>query len=349
MSVVADPIHQTRQAVAGTAQRNWAKPVGESAPLTAKGEISIAPQNIEEITWSDVVDAVNPLHQLPVIGDVYRSITGEKISGMARVAGGFIFGGIAGGLVAALTAAYAEAHDDQSPGEQVVSQLLGNTPDTEETAEMAVADNEPSASQPEPQLARAGKADGDIPTVTITAEDSATAQNAASLASTAPTIAQAAPPPNFARTESAASITGATSPATSNAILPAVGNAAPLRERLNQKKQTSGFSDTPRPLSLSTFIDRLPANAATLSTQRAQNLELLQGVTGAPKPESLASAQKTSTVRERIIAEGPAIPPAAPQQQSNPLPADLVRDMMLQGLDKYAKLPAAHEAISASE
>ena len=346
MSVVADPIHQTRQAAAGAAPRNWAKPVGELAPQTAKGETSIAPQNIEEITWSDVVDAVNPLHQLPVIGDVYRAITGEKISGMARVAGGFIFGGIAGGLVAALTAAYAEANDDQSPGEQLVSQLLGATPDTEE---MAVAETEPSASQPEPQLARAGKADGDIPTVTITAEDSATAQNAASLASTAPTIAQAAPPPNFARTQSAASVAGATSPATSNAILPAVGNAAPLRERLNQKKQAPGFSDTPRPLSLSTFIDRLPANAATLSTQRAQNLELLQGVTGTHKSESLASAQKTSTVRERIIAEGPAIPPAAPQQQSNPLPADLVRDMMLQGLDKYANLPATHEAISSSE
>lgn len=347
MSVVADPIHQMRQVAAGATQRNWAKPVGEPTPQTAKGESSIAPQNIEEITWSDVVDAVNPLHQLPVIGDVYRSITGEKISGMARVAGGFIFGGIAGGLVAALTAAYAEAHNDQSPGEQLVSRLLGNTPETEE---VAVAETEPAASEPEPQLARAGKTGGDIPTITITAEDSANAQNAASVAPTAPTIAQAAPaPPSFARTESAASGAGAASPATSNAILPTMGNGAPLRERLNQKKQAPGFSDTPRPLSLSTFIDRLPANAATLSTQRAQNLELLQGVTGTQKPESMASAQKAATVRERIIAEGPAIPPAAPPQQSNPLPADLVRDMMLQGLDKYAKLPAAHESISASE
>jgi hypothetical protein len=45
------------------------------------------------LTFADLLDVINPLQHLPVIGDLYRSITGDTISAPARMAGGAIYGG----------------------------------------------------------------------------------------------------------------------------------------------------------------------------------------------------------------------------------------------------------------
>ncbi len=319
MSVVTDAINQTRQAVAGVASRNWARPAeAPGTVLTAKGTPSIAPQNIVEVTWKDAVDAINPLQQIPVVGEIYRGVTGEKISGIARVAGGFIFGGITGGMVAALTAAYAEANDDRSPGEQMVAALIGDpTPaDTAESqAQLAEARAAATQSPTPAPTTGSGMSDDAVPTVTITAQDTANLQAATPATLVAPaTVPQPAKPETVAATPS---------PGLTSSLIPGV----PLRERLNQKKPAAGFSDTPHPLQLSSFVDRMPANAAALTAARQQNLELQQGVTN-PTPTP------TATQLVRTVAT------TQPTTPHNPLPADLVRDMMMQALDKYEKLPS---------
>jgi len=43
--------------------------------------------------FADLLDVINPLQHLPVIGNLYRAITGDQISAPARLAGGTIFGG----------------------------------------------------------------------------------------------------------------------------------------------------------------------------------------------------------------------------------------------------------------
>ncbi len=45
------------------------------------------------LSFADLLDVINPLHHLPVIGELYRSITGDTISAPARMAGGTIYGG----------------------------------------------------------------------------------------------------------------------------------------------------------------------------------------------------------------------------------------------------------------
>ena len=45
------------------------------------------------LDFSDLLDVINPLQHLPIIGDIYRSITGDQISAPARMAGGTLFGG----------------------------------------------------------------------------------------------------------------------------------------------------------------------------------------------------------------------------------------------------------------
>jgi len=51
--------------------------------------------------WDDLLDVVNPLQHLPVVGTVYRSITGDKIGDVEKVAGDTLYGGPIG-LVSSL-------------------------------------------------------------------------------------------------------------------------------------------------------------------------------------------------------------------------------------------------------
>jgi hypothetical protein len=45
------------------------------------------------LSWDDVQDALNPLQHVPVIGTIYRALTGDDIAPAARMAGGTIYGG----------------------------------------------------------------------------------------------------------------------------------------------------------------------------------------------------------------------------------------------------------------
>lgn len=297
MSIVSNPINETRVTASWTAARNWAQqaPAG-AAPLehTAKGERSIAPQNTVALTWQDALDTINPLQQLPVVGEVYRGVTGSTISGLARVAGGFLFGGVAGGLVAALTAAFAEAHDGQGPGEQLVAALAG-------TGKREATDTVPTTAAP------------GVPVVTLTAQEDQR-QPAGDVVAVTTT------------TNNIAALGGA---ATDAATLSAIPGML-LRDRLNQKRPTPGLSSAPA--TLGSFIDRMPAGAAALSARQAQNLDLLQGVVNVPASTNALGISPTPPALA-------AASEAGGSARRNPLPANLVRDMMLQGLEKYDRLP----------
>lgn len=47
----------------------------------------------EAFGFGDLVDMINPLQHLPVIGHVYREITGDEIKPISRIIGGGVFGG----------------------------------------------------------------------------------------------------------------------------------------------------------------------------------------------------------------------------------------------------------------
>lgn len=330
MTTVTNPINLPHQPVPWTNARNWAaNPAATPSALTGKNTASIAPQNTVAPTWRDALDAINPLHQIPVVGEIYRGITGEKISGIARVAGGFIFGGIAGGLAAAMVAAYAEGHDDQGPGEQLVAALA-----QDKGASAAAPAATHSGAAPTTAVAAktgTGLPTDDIPTVTITAQDAANLQLPSQ-----PVFARQPAPETAAELTRSAEKTlaseGKTSVAAQDSIIPEVYTPPPLRDKLNAKRPTPGFSAAPRPLNLSSFIDRLPAQAASLSLNQPDNLALLQEVNAVPNPGTStppAGAALTPNARSQTTQNG----------GRNPLPPELVRDMMLQALDKYQKLP----------
>lgn len=55
----------------------------------------------EGITFKDVLDIINPLQQIPIIGSIYRELTGDTIKPGARLIGGGIYALGIGGIVSA--------------------------------------------------------------------------------------------------------------------------------------------------------------------------------------------------------------------------------------------------------
>lgn len=62
------------------------------------------PASEPDISFHDVLSAINPLQHLPVIGNIYRAITGDVINPVARVVGGALYGGPIGFMTAAVNA-----------------------------------------------------------------------------------------------------------------------------------------------------------------------------------------------------------------------------------------------------
>lgn len=72
--------------------------------------------------FGDVLEAINPLQHLPVIGSIYRSVTGSTIEPAARVIGGFLFGGLFGGA-SAVANSIVEGISGKDVGEHVIAMV----------------------------------------------------------------------------------------------------------------------------------------------------------------------------------------------------------------------------------
>lgn len=67
----------------------------ESALAYATSETTTQDKE-EPFGFGDLLDMVNPLQHIPLVGDVYRNITGDEIKPISRIMGGALFGGAAG-------------------------------------------------------------------------------------------------------------------------------------------------------------------------------------------------------------------------------------------------------------
>lgn len=80
----------------------------------------------DSLSFKDVLDVINPLQQLPIIGDIYRAISGDTISAGARIAGGFLLGGPLG-LVASAANAGLESATGSDLGQHLYAMLGGSS------------------------------------------------------------------------------------------------------------------------------------------------------------------------------------------------------------------------------
>ena len=77
-------------------------------------------------TFKDLLDVINPLQQLPIVGTIYRHLTGDHISPFSRVLGGFLIGGPIGAAASAVNAVVEQA-SGKDVGEQVLAAFQGNS------------------------------------------------------------------------------------------------------------------------------------------------------------------------------------------------------------------------------
>jgi hypothetical protein len=73
----------------------------------------------------DLVDVINPLQHIPVVGDLYREMTGDKIGVGARLAGGALYGGPVG-LIASAIGCIVEESTGHDIGGHVIALFKDN-------------------------------------------------------------------------------------------------------------------------------------------------------------------------------------------------------------------------------
>ncbi len=127
---IADHDHRTAQAEQYKSVQSWKKPktlsldsaLPNQAPqeiLTnleraARGDVdgfnsklsnAYAPNNLQPkvakqdaFQFKDVVDVVNPLHHIPIVGSIYREMTNDTIHPVSQIIGGGLYGGPVGAV-----------------------------------------------------------------------------------------------------------------------------------------------------------------------------------------------------------------------------------------------------------
>jgi hypothetical protein len=71
-------------------------------------EINASNGTPPSFSFGELLDIINPLHHIPIVSNIYRNMTGDEISPVARIAGGALFGGAIGGVTSLAAAAIQE-------------------------------------------------------------------------------------------------------------------------------------------------------------------------------------------------------------------------------------------------
>jgi hypothetical protein len=91
---------------------------------------------VDGFTFLDFLDVINPLQHIPLVGNMYRSLTGDEIDPGSRIAGSTLFGGPIGTVVA-LANVTIEQKTGQDMGGHMMA-LLSGVEDNSPTDESGV-------------------------------------------------------------------------------------------------------------------------------------------------------------------------------------------------------------------
>ncbi len=76
-------------------------------------------------SFRDLLDVVNPLQHIPVIGTLYRAVTGDTIGTVERIAGDTLYGGLFGAISAVADSAF-EAVTGKDFGATILALFSGH-------------------------------------------------------------------------------------------------------------------------------------------------------------------------------------------------------------------------------
>ncbi|MBB45613.1 MAG: hypothetical protein CMM43_05855 [Rhodospirillaceae bacterium] len=109
-------------------QKHESAPEGEADPMSYEAEQELSHVAKTNLTFLDIVDAINPLQHIPVISSIYRNISGDNISDVPKFVGGALYGGPIG-LVAALGSYIIEAESTKTQAPKKGPDLAANNDD----------------------------------------------------------------------------------------------------------------------------------------------------------------------------------------------------------------------------
>lgn len=96
-----------------------------SGPANSAAPAAAGEENLSFVGFiKGLFDVINPLQHIPVVGTLYRHITGDEIAPVARFAGDALYGGPIGGAIAAVDIAW-EKSTGKDMGETVMAALTG--------------------------------------------------------------------------------------------------------------------------------------------------------------------------------------------------------------------------------
>ncbi len=126
-----------------------ARTAGSSAPSTGATPKSDSASDSEGGGFIDflkgVIDIVNPLQHIPIVSTLYRNVTGDEMSPMARLAGDTLFGGPIGAALAMLDIA-TEGATGKDVGDTMLAALTDDN-DSASGTQVASADTTSSTKQ----------------------------------------------------------------------------------------------------------------------------------------------------------------------------------------------------------
>ncbi|MBM3560701.1 MAG: hypothetical protein FJX53_12675 [Alphaproteobacteria bacterium] len=88
-------------------------------------------QNGDTASFKDILAVINPLQHIPIVGTIYRAITGDTIAVMPSIIGGAIFGGPIG-LALSLADNAIKGGTGKNVGETVMAGLFGTGTDKQD-------------------------------------------------------------------------------------------------------------------------------------------------------------------------------------------------------------------------
>lgn len=109
--------------------------------------------------FKDLLDIINPLQHLPIIGSIYRYLTGDEPSGGARIVGDTIYGGPIGFGVGVVETMLTDSHG-RDLGERTLAAVFGPRDDGAAPGAPVVAAAAPGSAAPQATLASAIVAPG---------------------------------------------------------------------------------------------------------------------------------------------------------------------------------------------
>lgn len=147
------------------------------SPNFASPPPAAGPAAGSHFSFNDILDIVNPLQHIPVVGTLYRAITGDGIGKFEKVAGDTLYGGLWGAVSSVADLAF-EAVTGKDIGDTVLALFDGK----HEAKSPAVADNGPNNAAVPTSPADSRPATPDIAALTSALQqkgvDDATAQRA---------------------------------------------------------------------------------------------------------------------------------------------------------------------------